>query len=603
MPQDVPPEPAAPYGRAVGTGAPPAAAPAGAPAPPARRTRIAAPPLTVLYAVRSATTLNRLLDVVPAFAGDPRVTPVFTIVPGSDFGADALDTLDGAGAHVVPWAEAVRRGASLVLAASPNGPLHEVDAPLVLLPHGAGYNKRLPEDGEGPADVSGPASGLHPRQLVRGRTPLATVHALAHPEQAGRLAAHVPPSAAERAVVVGDPTYDRMRESVPLRERYRAALGTGSRRLVVLVSTWGPESLLAREPGLAAQLTEGLPHDEYQVGLVLHPNEHSRLGGFTLRQHLAPALAAGLVTARPHQEWAALLVAADCVVTDHSSTALYFAALPPAPGGRRLLLGCYEGGTELIGGTPMDGLLSAVPALRPGARRTAAEQVTAVFADGAAYPDGVAATAAGAFAEPGSALRRLREHCYALLGLDPPEGPVRAEPWPLPTTKARRPAAFAVRTDVRGDTVYVARHPVAAGAYDGHVSAEEGAASLSELETAALIHRTARPPSCGPAWTVDEWSARVLALYPGCRSAAVVLPDGTAALRRRGGGAPLLVRTSQPPGPAAPRGVPAPAAVLSAVHARLEAGPHPTELICAVGPHRALVRLSEAPPEVTDTTF
>ena len=58
------------------------------------------------------------------FAGDHRVRPVFTLVPGSDFSTDALAALAGAGARTIPWPQAVRGGHDLVVAASPNGPLH-----------------------------------------------------------------------------------------------------------------------------------------------------------------------------------------------------------------------------------------------------------------------------------------------------------------------------------------------------------------------------------------------------------------------------------------------------------------------------------------------
>ncbi|WP_369267418.1 hypothetical protein, partial [Streptomyces harbinensis] len=40
---------------------------------------------TVLCVARSATTLHRLLDVLPVFAGDHRVTPLFTLAPGSAY--------------------------------------------------------------------------------------------------------------------------------------------------------------------------------------------------------------------------------------------------------------------------------------------------------------------------------------------------------------------------------------------------------------------------------------------------------------------------------------------------------------------------------------
>src|SRR5689334_12915949 len=48
----------------------------------------------VLIAVRSAGALHRLLDVLPVFEGDSRITTRFTLVPGSHFDVDALAALD-----------------------------------------------------------------------------------------------------------------------------------------------------------------------------------------------------------------------------------------------------------------------------------------------------------------------------------------------------------------------------------------------------------------------------------------------------------------------------------------------------------------------------
>ncbi|WP_416237989.1 translation initiation factor 2 [Streptomyces sp. FT1] len=256
----------------------------------------------VLVAIRSAVALHRLLDVLPVFDGDDRVRVRFTLVPGSRFDVDALTALDRTGARTMPWQEAISTRHDLVLTASPKGDLHLLPGPRALLPHGAGFGKALGD--EGSADVP---SGLD--HLLADGEPWADLHALAHEEQALRLARHCPE--ARPAVVVGDPTADRLLRSLPAREEYRAAVGTGPRHLVVLSSTWGPESLVARRPGLAAELLALLPHAAYQVALVLHPNAHSRTGGFDLARWMAPALRAGLVLARPHEEWAALLVATD----------------------------------------------------------------------------------------------------------------------------------------------------------------------------------------------------------------------------------------------------------------------------------------------------
>ncbi|MFE4830102.1 translation initiation factor 2 [Streptomyces sp. NPDC056672] len=539
----------------------------------------------MLYAVRSATALNRLLDTLPVFAGDHRVQPLFTLVPGSDFSTDALLALDGAGARTVPWARAVRGGHDLVVAASPNGPLHELPGPLVLLPHGAGFNKRLPR-----SSTDDSASGLHPRQLLRDGTPLASLHALAHPGQLARLAQQSA-AVAGRAAVVGDPTLDRMLASRTRRERYRDALGTGGRRLVVAVSTWGPESLAERLPELPGRLTAELPYDSYQAALVLHPNVHSRLGGFALRQWLAPALAAGLRLARPYEEWATLLTAADCVLTDHGSTALYPAALD------RPLIGCYAGGTELLPASPMAELLARVPRLT--ADRPLDAQIDAAVAT---HRTGdTSALAAAAFAEQGRSLELLRARCYRLLGLEPPPGPVTVRPLPVPRTGQERPTAFAARVEVSGNTVSVARYPLNSGPHGGQISAEDTVSTSHEMESAGLILRRARsmttpvrePYGSDAVWTAGGWTARVLAEYRGCRTAAAVLAHDRCVLRRDGS-ALLTVSITADTTQSEPLVRPDPAAVLSAVHGWLDTNPDPAlpaTLECVVGgrPVRALV--------------
>jgi hypothetical protein len=242
----------------------------------------------VLLAARSAVALYRLLDVVPVFSGDDRITRLFTLVPGSDFGVDALSAIEAVGGRTVPWDVARTRTYDLVLASSPKGDLPLLRGRHVLLPHGAGYNKSIPGEG---ADS---ASGLDPELLLRdGDAPIA-LHAVSHPDQVTRLAAG-DTRAARRAKVIGDPTLERALASRPLRESYRTALETGPRTLLALVSTWGPESLLRQHPDLPARLASHLPHDEYQLALVVHPNERSLLGTFELTERLAPALDAGMI--------------------------------------------------------------------------------------------------------------------------------------------------------------------------------------------------------------------------------------------------------------------------------------------------------------------
>jgi hypothetical protein len=474
---------------------------------------------SVLVAVRSAVALYRLLDVLPVFAGDPRVHRHFTLVPGSEFDVDALAAVDAAGARTLPWDAARRRSFDLVLTASPKGALQLLRGERVLLPHGAGFGKTVPSEGSAAF-----ASGLDPAYLDTGDGALA-LYALAHPGQVADLAARSP-ALADRARVTGDPTLERLLAARPLRDRYRAALGTGGRRLVVLTSTWGPESLLRRRPELARDLLAHLPCDEYQVALVVHPNERSRMGRYELRQHLAPALDAGLVLPGPYEEWAAVLVAADAAVCDHGSTALYFAAA----GGDRPLVGAYDGGGELLPGSPVATLLEQVPHLR---RPSDLRQALAAYRPGAA-----AAAARAAFAEQGRALSHLQRELYALLGLAPPPGPVEARPLPVPGPAPRTVAAFDVHAEVTGGAVRLTRVPAGPGPAGHHLAAEHGAAGERATRAAAVLYRRPQPVPAAPhasAWRADAWTAHVLDAYPAARVAAALLDAGRGLVRLRDG--------------------------------------------------------------------
>ncbi|MFF2655586.1 translation initiation factor 2 [Streptomyces sp. NPDC058045] len=472
----------------------------------------------MLFAARSAVALYRLLDTLPVFAGDPRITRLFTLIPGSDFAADALAALDAVGGRSVPWAEACAHTHDLVIAASPKGDVLRLRGPHLRLPHGAGFNKSIPEEGSQDS-----ASGLDPHHLLPREHPTGgtTVHALAHPGQLTRLATAAP-EAARRARVIGDPTLDRLLASRSHRDAYRTALGTGPRRLIALTSTWGPDSLLARRPSLPAELAAHLPYDGYQLALIVHPNEHSLLGAFELGERLAPAVDAGLVTAAAYQEWAAVLVAADVLITDHGSSALYYAAV-----GDRPVVGVHRGGAELIPGTPMHQLLAQVPQL--GTPETVCEAV-------AAYPPGAGPAAArAAFAARGEALHRLRVEAYRLLELDLPRHPVAPTPLPRPAGPGRRPGAFDVHTEILPEGIRIDRRPAGLALPARHLAAEYGVAGEHWVRSAGLLFR--RPPAAttgspgvtgagGVSWTADGWARHVLEEYPGCRVAGTVLPSG-----------------------------------------------------------------------------
>ncbi|GGR84627.1 hypothetical protein GCM10010252_24240 [Streptomyces aureoverticillatus] len=519
--------------------------------------------------------LYRLLDVLPIFSGDDRITRLFTLVPGSDFGTDALSTIEALGGRTVPWSEACDRTHDLVVAASPKGDLKLLRGPHVLLPHGAGFNKTIP--GEGSADS---ASGLDPEYLrtAHGHAPTA-LHALAHPDQVARLAA-TNPGAARRAKVIGDLTLERVLASTSLRDRYRAELGTGARKLLVLASTWGPESLIRRHPGLPARLAAQLPYDEYQLALVVHPNERSLLGTYELTERLAPALDAGMILPDPYEEWASVLIAADALVTDHGSAALYYCAAQDRP-----VVSVHQGG-ELIPGSPMHVLLDRVPRL--GRAEDLADALRAYC------PGPGRAAAQAAFAPHGVAAGLLRTEVYALLGLAPPAHGVPPRLLPSPAPAVRVPTAFDVHADTTAAGVRITRHPAGTGPPGHHLAVEHGAADERLARSAGLLYRRPLPASAAPvdlAWTAGGWTRHALSAYPGCRSAAALLPSGglpsgTGLLRVRGHERTYTVQVE--PRSEGDRIVRIdPALALSAAHARL-VSPRPapdsrTVLNCLIG--------------------
>jgi hypothetical protein len=525
----------------------------------------------VLFAARSAVALYRLLDVLPIFSGDDRITRLFTLVPGSDFGADALSAIDALGGRTVPWSEACGRAYDLVVAASPKGDLRLLRGPHVLLPHGAGFNKSIP--GEGSADS---ASGLDPAYLRRTDhdAPIA-LHALAHPNQIDRVAA-TDPQAARHAKVIGDLTLERVLASTPLRDRYRAALGTGARKLLVLASTWGPESLIRRHPGLPAVLAAQLPHDEHQLAFVIHPNERSLLGTYELTERLAPALDAGMILPDSREEWASVLIAADALITDHGSATLYYCAAQDRP-----VVSVHRGVGELIPDSPMGVLLDRIPKLGR------AEDI--IDALRAYRPGPGHAAAQAAFAPPGDAVDRLRTAVYILLGLAPPAHGVIPRLLPSPAPATRVPTAFDVHVETTAAGVRITRHPAGTGPPGHHLAVEHGAAGEQLSRSAGLLYRRPLPASAAPvdlAWTADGWIRHTLAAYPGCRSAAAWLPSGECLLRVRGHERTYAVQAE--PRSEGDRIVRIdPAVALSAVHARL-LSPQPapdnrTVLHCIVG--------------------
>jgi hypothetical protein len=389
----------------------------------------------------------------------------------------------------------------LAIAASDNGDLKEILAPLVLLAHGAGYHRYSVAE-------PGAISGIRRSTLFRDGHAVPHTLALAHTDQVETVG-RVDPEFARRALVIGDPCLDRITASLPLRRRYRRAFGTTTRTLVTICSTWGPHSLFGRSPRLPEELLKALPADHYRVALVLHPNVWERHGSLQVRAWLRRATDAGLVVIPPEEGWRAALVAADLVVSDHGSLTCYAAAAD------RPVLIAADGGAEVVRDSPLALLLDRLPELDP--HTSLREQVDGTIAQG---------TIGGKFVERmfgnhGLAGAVLRKRMYEILDLAEPPGLAAVRPLPSPVTEFSEPDAFDVvvkPADHRtGDAVLtMERHPAGQVKPPGfdHRAVSEVAPDPEHLERAAVIW-SSDPHDDLP--DARSWTRETLDRYPGAR--------------------------------------------------------------------------------------
>lgn len=153
----------------------------------ARNSRSAETRATVLGVARTLTSATRLLEVLPLLRPDG-IEIYLTIDLGSAFDAGLVDYLASLGPTVLPWREARRRRSDRAVACTVHRSMWNLDAPLMVLPYGAGYNCLIAESTGNTVS----AVGLSRRELTRfGRVIPRTV-GVSHEEQIGRLARSCP---------------------------------------------------------------------------------------------------------------------------------------------------------------------------------------------------------------------------------------------------------------------------------------------------------------------------------------------------------------------------------------------------------------------------
>lgn len=389
---------------------------------------------TVLMVVHTVTMGQRLTKLLPLFETDQRVQVVFTAAPHA-FGngvARLLRRLDGV---VIPWEQATAATFDLALAAGYPS-VHEVRAPLIVVPHGAAYNKLVIRSvASGAVAVRG-VYGLDHQHLFQGGRVVPDALVLSHRADLAVLGRQCP-EAVPSAKVVGDPCYDQLAVSRPLRAAYRQALGVAERkRLVVTASTWGSGSLFGQLTDLHDRLIAELPRDRYEVVVLLHPNVWYGQGPRQVRAWLSSARRRGLLLLPPESEWLSALVAADVVIGDAGSSSVYAAAAGPP-----VIIGAFA--TEDVApGSAAAMLAAAAPRLRLD------QPLERQLADAMAWHSAELSqsVAERITSEPGQFRRNMRRLIYRMLGLtQPPSIPVTppaSVPWVI-----RQPSAVTGQED------------------------------------------------------------------------------------------------------------------------------------------------------------
>ncbi|MBY6306277.1 hypothetical protein I3J09_26830 [Streptomyces clavuligerus] len=367
----------------------------------------------ILAVVHTVPYAKRLLDVLALLKEDFRLQTVFTAPPHA-FGDGVPSFLARLGSPVLPWDEALRTDFDLALAAGPRG-VERLRAPLITLPHGANYVKRVI------TAAGSQVAGLRPADLTPGgRLPAAVV--VPHHADLTELARSCP-DVLPLTHVVGDPVHDRITASLPLRSAYRAALGvTDAQKLVVAISTWGPSSSFGRFETLLPRLITELPPEEYRTAVLVHPNIWSGHSPWQVRTWLGRWIERGVALLPPAADWRSVLIAADRLIGDHGSVTLY-GTLTGAP---MLLAASPE--HEINPASPAAALAVTAPALSPV--EPLAGQLE--YAAAEYRPEEYAAISSRITSEPGRFNRNMRFLMYRLLRLGQPAHPPATVPLPAP---------------------------------------------------------------------------------------------------------------------------------------------------------------------------
>lgn len=383
----------------------------------------------ILFVVHTEVYGQRLRELLPLLESDLRIQVVFTIAPHA-FNGGAMRALRGLGSTLLPWEDAVRTEFDLALAAGSQG-VEQLRAPLIRVPHGAGHMKLSRVDDNRVSGETRTVGGMGRQYLMWEGKVVPKAFALAHNDDLTSLERWCP-EALPMAEVVGDACRDRIAASLPLRRRYRRALGLlPGQKLVLVSSTWGLGSSFNRLDALLPRILAELPSRDYRVAVLVHPNVWSGHGDWQVRAWLAAFRQRGIALVPPEADWRTLLIAADWLIGDHGSVTLY-ATLTSAA----ILLARFPE-RDVNAASPGAELARIAPALSPS--HPLPEQFAYAAAE---YPAEDYARIAGRISsEPGRFNQLMRRLIYRILGLGQPAYQPVTQPLPLPDPLGLAPSA------------------------------------------------------------------------------------------------------------------------------------------------------------------
>jgi hypothetical protein len=228
------------------------------------------------------------------------------------------------------------------------------------------------------------------------------------------------PESAYSAVLGGDLIYDRLLEGKTNRKRYRADFNVRPQQtLVGMASTWGLVSLLATFPDLPVWLMRQLPAD-HRLVMTVHPAAWCEHSPEQVREVLRDAAEKGLDLLEPGDDWQKLVVAADVMISDHTSVTSYAAGV-----GVPVLLS-HIADDEIAPTSLMAQLAKVSPVLD---RETPILEQLNAARHARPFQHDIASSRISC--TPGKSAEVIRKALYRLLELSEPRKAPRVEPMPF----------------------------------------------------------------------------------------------------------------------------------------------------------------------------